>query len=198
MAFRPLKMLKNLLLLLLLVWAAKKIGKLVAAPFKMLAKPAKKIFDAGRQGVGKAFGKIKDFGKNLFSKKDAQKPVSLLPDIVPKPAMSEAMVSGKQSNLVYKIPKEVRGVVLQSDERSLLRNGKPVLLTGMNGENGEKFSSFVKMNTVKGKLDFYNQNPDQPRLISRFSEGQNSRQKPEMFSNRQDKNQKSTNKLKIA
>ena len=49
MAFRPLKMLKNLLLLLLLVWAAKKIGKLVAAPFKMLAKPAKKIFDAARK-----------------------------------------------------------------------------------------------------------------------------------------------------
>jgi hypothetical protein len=196
MAFRPLKMLKNLLLLLLLIWAAKKLGKLATAPFRMLAKPIKavpwkKMLDAGRKGVGKAFEKIKDFGKNLFKKKDAQTPSSLLSDNAQKPVLNEVMTNVEPSKLVYKVPKEVRGVVLQPDERGLLRNGKPVLLTGMNGDNGEKFSSYVKMNTVKGQLDFYNDNPDRPRHNSRFAEGQNHR-------HQQDKHQKSGNKLKIA
>jgi hypothetical protein len=57
----------------------------------------------------------------------------------------------------------------------------------MNGDNGEKFSSYVKMNNAKGKLEFYNENPDRPRHISRFAEGQNHRQ-----------HQKNGNKLKIA
>jgi len=196
MAFRPLKMLKNLLLLLLLVWAAKKLGRLATAPFRMLTKPFKSapwknMLDKGKQGIGKVFEKIKDFGKKLFGKKDAQTPASLLSDNVPKPVLNEAITNVEPSKLVYKVPKEVRGVTLQPDERSLLRNGKPVLLTGMDGNNGEKFSSYIKMNTVKGKLDFYNENPDRPRHISRFAEGQN-------FSNRQDKQQKSANKLKIA
>jgi hypothetical protein len=95
------------------------------------------------------------------------------------------------SKQVYKVPKEVRGVELQPDERSMLRNGKSVLLNGMDGKNGEKFSSYVRMNNVKGQLDFYNENPDRSRHISRFAEGQNNRQ-------HQDKNQKATNKLKIA
>ena len=196
MAFRPLKMLKNLLLILLLVWAAKKLGRLATAPFRMLAKPFnavpwKKMLDAGKQGVGKVFEKIKDFGNKLFGKKDAQTSASLLSDKTPRPALNKAMTNVEPTKLVYKVPKEVRGVVLQPDERKLLRNGKPVLLTGMNGDNGEKFSSYVRMNNVKGQLDFYNENPDRMRHISRFTEGQN-------FSNKQDKHQKSANKLKIA
>jgi hypothetical protein len=50
------------------------------------------------------------------------------------------------------------------------------------------------MNTAKGKLEFYKDNPDQPRHISRFAERMNSRQEPDKFSN----TQKSTNKLRIA
>ena len=188
-------MLKNLLLILLLVWAAKKLGRLATAPFRMLAKPFnavpwKKMFDAGKQGVGKAFEKIRDFGNKLFGKKDAQTPTSLS-DNAPKPALNEPMTNVEPSKLVYKVPKEVKGVVLQPDERKLLRSGKPVLLTGMNGDNGEKFSAFVRMNNVKGQLDFYNENPDRMRHIFRFTEGQNQRQQ-------HDQHQKSSNKLKIA
>jgi hypothetical protein len=93
MAFRPLKMLKNLLLILLLVWAAKKLGKLATTPLNAIAKPFKaipwkKMLDASKNGIGKAFEKIKDFGKNLFGKKDAQTPASLS-DIVPKPILRQ-------------------------------------------------------------------------------------------------------------
>jgi hypothetical protein len=203
MAFRPLKMLKNLLLILLLVWTAKKLGRLSTAPLRAITKPFKsvpwkKIFDAGKKGIGKAFEKIKDFGKKLFGKKDEQTPTSFS-DNVPKPVLAEAMLNGEQSKnlqmeqprLVYQVPKEIRGVTLQPDERSLLREGKPLLLSGMNGDNGEQFSAFVKMNTQKGKLDFYNQNPDNPYQIPRFAEGQNHRQQHE-------NNQKSANRLKIA
>jgi hypothetical protein len=101
------------------------------------------------------------------------------------------MANVEPTTLVYKVPKEVKGVVLQPDERTVLRNGNSLLLTGMNGDNGEKFSSHVRMNNAKGKLDFYPENPDRPRHISRFAEGQNNRQQ-------QGKNQKSANKLKIA
>jgi hypothetical protein len=203
MAFRPLKMLKNLLLILLLVWAAKKLGKLATAPLRTLAKPFKaiswkKMLDTGKQGIGKAFEKIKDFGKKLFGKKDAQTTTSLS-DNIPKPVLAEAILNGEQSKnlhmeqprLVYQVPKEIRGVTLQPDERSLLRSEKSLFLTGMNGDNGEKFSSYVIMNNAKGKLEFYNENPDRPRHISRFAEGQNHRQQHE-------NNQKSANRLKIA
>jgi hypothetical protein len=199
MAFRPLKMLKNLLLILLLVWAAKKLGKLATAPFRAITKPFrsapwKNMLDKGKQGIGKAFEKIKDFGKNLFGKKDAQTPASLS-DNIPKPVLADAMLNGEQPKslqmeqprLVYQVPKEIRGVALHPDERSLLRSEKSLYLTGLNGENGEKFSSHVRMNHAKGKLEFFNENPDRQRHIPRFAKGQNHRQQ-----------QNTGNKLKIA
>jgi len=115
----------------------------------------------------------------------------LLSDNAQKPVLNETMTNVEPTKLVYKVPKEVKGVVLQPDERKLLRNGKPILLTGMNGDNGEKFSSYVRMNNVKGQLDFYSENPDRLRHISRFAEGQNHKQQ-------HDQHQKSSNKLKIA
>jgi len=68
----------------------------------------------------------------------------------------------------------------------------------MDGNNGEKISAFVKMNNVKGKLEFFQENPDKPRLITGQTEGQNCKQLPDKISPKQENSNKSFKKLKVA
>jgi hypothetical protein len=63
----------------------------------------------------------------------------------------------------YKIPQEVWGVTLKASERSDLQDGKAIFIEDMTGQQGQKFSSWIKLNENKSKLDYYHENPDQPR-----------------------------------
>lgn len=66
----------------------------------------------------------------------------------------------------FKIPAEVWGVTLTATQRAGLQDGKAVLVDGMKGFDGKEFSSYLKVNTNQGKLDYYNENPDRKREAS--------------------------------
>ena len=68
--------------------------------------------------------------------------------------------------LAFKVPQDIRGVILTPAETTKLVNGKTLYIADMNGDNGEKFSSYVKMNKVQGKLEFYSENPDKARQMA--------------------------------
>ena len=65
--------------------------------------------------------------------------------------------------LAYKVPQEIKGVPLTSAESKMLVDGKTFYIADMKGDNGEKFSSYVKMDKNEGKLHFYDENPDKAR-----------------------------------
>ena len=66
-----------------------------------------------------------------------------------------------------RIPAEVYGKVLSAKERADLQDGKAVLLSGLKGKNGKEFSSYAKVNPSTGILNFYQENPNRKRNISR-------------------------------
>jgi hypothetical protein len=66
----------------------------------------------------------------------------------------------------FKIPAEVWGVTLSATQRAGLQDGKAVLVEGMKGYDGKAFSSYLKVNQNQGKLDYYNENPDQKKDAS--------------------------------
>jgi hypothetical protein len=78
----------------------------------------------------------------------------------------EAADASKKQNetireqFAFKVPQEIRGVSLKPEELALLETGIALFIANMNENNGEKFSSFVKVNKEQGKLEFYNENPD--------------------------------------
>ena len=63
----------------------------------------------------------------------------------------------------FKIPAEIWGVVLTAKQRGQLQDGKAVLVEGMTGYDGKKFSQYVKADFNSGKLNYYNGNPDRDR-----------------------------------
>ena len=98
----------------------------------------------------------------------------------------------------YKVPQEVWGVALNTVQRSELQDGKAIHIADMTGVNGQKFSSWVKVNDRMGQLDFYPENPDKPRQIVSQSESvpanrQDSKQQPDREAKRQ-KKEKETQK----
>lgn len=66
----------------------------------------------------------------------------------------------------FKIPAELWGVSLTATQRAQLQDGKAVLVEGMTGFNGQQFSQYVKANFNRGRLDYYNENPDRKRDAS--------------------------------
>ena len=58
-----------------------------------------------------------------------------------------------QTKEIY-IPKEICNVRLTSEDRDILRTGKPVFLENMINSKGEEFSSFVKIDTENGRISF--------------------------------------------
>lgn len=67
----------------------------------------------------------------------------------------------------FKIPPELFGKTLTATQRAALQDGKAVLVEGMKGFGGSEFSSYVKMNSKRSQLDYFNENPDKPRNSQR-------------------------------
>lgn len=68
----------------------------------------------------------------------------------------------QQNNV--RIPKKLLGVDLSEDQQSKLRENKAVYVQGMVKDGkGEPFNAYVKVNTEKGKLDFFKWNPDRAK-----------------------------------
>lgn len=65
-----------------------------------------------------------------------------------------------------RIPAELWGVKLTAAQRAELQSGKAVLVEGMTGFDGKPFSQYVKVNQNRGRLDYYNENPDRRRDAS--------------------------------
>ena len=78
---------------------------------------------------------------------------------------------GFEEKPAYKIPYEIWGVSLKATERAQLQDGKTVYIADMTGYNGQKFSSWVKVNANQGRLDYYRENPEKPRQNARQPEG---------------------------
>lgn len=83
----------------------------------------------------------------------------------------------------FKIPAELWGVSLTATQRAQLQDGKAVLVEGMTGYNGQQFSQYVKANFNRGRLDYYNENPDRKRdasqrnVVAAHKQGQNNTKK---------------------
>ena len=71
--------------------------------------------------------------------------------------------SEKQQNKV-RIPEKLLGVDLNEKQQNSLREGKATYVQGMlKDEKGEPFNAYVKVNSEKGKLDFFKWNPDRAK-----------------------------------
>lgn len=71
--------------------------------------------------------------------------------------------SEEQQNKV-RIPKNLLGVDLNEKQQNSLREGKATYVQGMVKDGkGEPFNAYVKVNTEKGKLDFFKWNPDRAK-----------------------------------
>jgi hypothetical protein len=124
------------------------------------------------------WGFLKKLGKDLMKSftsgrndaKPASEPPSLPIGIMPlNHRLNENNANEKP---VFKLPQEIRGVSLKPEERAFLETGKALFIADMNGIDGEKFSSYVKMDKEIGKLEFYRENPDMPRQIINQTGGQ--------------------------
>ena len=73
---------------------------------------------------------------------------------------------GFEGRQEFKIPAELWGVSLSATQRAQLQDGKAVLVEGMTGYDGKQFSQYVKANFNRGRLDYYNENPDRKRDAS--------------------------------
>ena len=71
--------------------------------------------------------------------------------------------SEEQQNKV-RIPKNLLGVDLNEKQQNSIREGKATYVQGMVKDGkGEPFNAYVKVNTEKGKLDFFKWNPDRAK-----------------------------------
>ena len=66
----------------------------------------------------------------------------------------------------FRIPAEVWGKTLTATQRAGLQDGKAVLVEGMTGYDGKEFSNYLKVNWKLGKLEYYNENPDEKNGVS--------------------------------
>ena len=65
-----------------------------------------------------------------------------------------------------RIPAEVYGHVFTAQEKANLQDGKTLLVEGLKN-NGQTFSSYLKVNPYSGQLQYFQENPDIRRDISR-------------------------------
>jgi hypothetical protein len=70
----------------------------------------------------------------------------------------------------FNVPQEIWGVTPSTKERADLQDGKAIFLADMTGVNGQKFSSWMKVDERMGQLNYYPQNPDIPRQNAGKSE----------------------------
>ncbi|WP_110312312.1 DUF3945 domain-containing protein [Dysgonomonas alginatilytica] len=60
----------------------------------------------------------------------------------------------------FRIPTKLLGAELSPQQQTQLKAGQTIYVTGMTDKAGEKFNAYIKVNTEKGKLDFFKWNPD--------------------------------------
>lgn len=65
-----------------------------------------------------------------------------------------------------RIPAEVYGHVFTAQERANLQDGKAILISDLKN-NGNSFSSYLKVNATTGQLQYFQENPDLRRDTSR-------------------------------
>lgn len=65
-----------------------------------------------------------------------------------------------------RIPAEVYGHVFTAQEKANLQDGKTLLVEGLKN-NGQTFSSYLKVNPYSGQLQYFQENPDIRRDTSR-------------------------------
>jgi hypothetical protein len=90
----------------------------------------------------------------------------------------------------FKIPAEVWGVTLTATQRANLQDGKAVQVEGMKGYDGREFSSYLKVNFNQGKLDYYNENPDQKKDSSQRNAAEEQAKKREQAEKPENKPEK--------
>jgi hypothetical protein len=112
-----------------------------------------------------AWGVLKKMGKKFIGGKSDAKPATQARNDAGSETKKQSE-TGANEKPIFKLPQEIRGVSLKPEERAFLETGKALFIADMNGIDGEKFSSYVKMDKEIGKLDFYRENPDKPRQIT--------------------------------
>ena len=65
-----------------------------------------------------------------------------------------------------RIPAEVYGHVFTAQERANLQDGKTILVEGLKN-NGQSFSSYLKVNPYSGQMQYFQESPDIGRDTSR-------------------------------
>lgn len=65
------------------------------------------------------------------------------------------------------VPAEVYGHVFSAQERANLQDGKAILVSDLQSANNKTFSSYLKVNTNSGQLQYFQENPDIRRDTSR-------------------------------
>lgn len=73
---------------------------------------------------------------------------------------------GFEARAEFKVPAELWGVALTATQRAQLQDGKAVKIEGMVGYDGKVFDQYAKVNFNQGKINYYNENPDQKRDAS--------------------------------
>ena len=102
-------------------------------------------------------------------------------------------LDGFDEKPAFKIPDEVWGRKLKTNEKAQLQDGKAVLITGMKGFDGKEFSSWLRVNQNQAKMDYFPENPEKPRHSARQTESsstaQTARQDSKKQSEKEDKKQ---------
>jgi hypothetical protein len=71
-----------------------------------------------------------------------------------------------QENLKFRLPDRLLGVELSKEQQQNLRENRTVYVTGMTDKAGEPFDAYIRVNTEKGKLDFFKWNPDRAQQVT--------------------------------
>ena len=102
-----------------------------------------------------------------------------------KPFDANIQVSGSERGIIFRfdqhpkqtqqqgqkqdgvpIPTKLGGIQLSDEQRSGLKKGDVVYVENMVDKKGQKYNAYVKVNSEKGKLDFYKWNPTQKQGVT--------------------------------
>ena len=72
--------------------------------------------------------------------------------------------SGDMSN--FRIPTKLLGAELSQEQQNKLKENKTIYVAGMTDRKGEQFNAYIKVNTEKAKLDFFQWNPDKAQKVT--------------------------------
>ncbi|MDR2010946.1 MAG: DUF3945 domain-containing protein [Bacteroidales bacterium] len=75
----------------------------------------------------------------------------------------ERQIQRQSQEQTVRIPKSLAGVELSEKQQTDLKADKTIYVKGMKDGKGEEYNAYVKVNHEKGKLDFYQFNPDKAK-----------------------------------